>query len=232
MIFLGILSIGLGILMLVARDFFWALTEMSNSFAGRTSERTELWEAGQMISGVILILIGAGVICAGAAEAREQEERRVAPTQTAEAVMALGATLDSTFAEFIPQWERSIESGVQTVRPASIGIYADTITYGRCDDGQFFIAIEGYNGRYGQNYVYLKEGYPVACDNGALRFFGGGESNVDWHPVTIVQDFSSDYVEPINATLDALLTPTAEAATPEVTETPRPVATSTRRPRQ
>jgi len=231
MIFLGILSIGFGILMLVARDFFWALTEMGNSFAGRTSERTELWEAGQMISGVVFILIGAVGICAGVSEAQEEEALRVAPTETAVAMVALASTLDSTFAEFMPQWESSIESGVQTVRPASIGVRADALTYGRCDDGEFFVAIKGYNGHYGEDFLYLREGEPRDCDNGALRFHGSRSSNVDWQRVIIVPDRTLDLATPHRATLDAILTPSrTETATAEATE--RPTAAATRRPRQ
>ena len=228
MVLLGIISIGFGILMLVARDFFWALTEMGNSFAGRQSERTELWEGGQMISGVVFILIGAFAICAGAGEAQEQEARRIAPTQTAVAMEALASTLDSTFAEFIPQWERSIESGVQTVRPASIGVRADALTYGRCADGEFFIAIEGYSGYWSEDYLYLREGEPRDCQNGALRFHGNGPSNIAWQRVIIVPDVSSNVATPVRATLDAVLTGTPPAAT----ATEAPTATATRRARQ
>ena len=228
MVLLGIICVGLGILILVARDFFWALTEMGNSFAGRTSERTELWETGQVISGVGTILVGAFIICAGSAEDRQREERRIAPTQTAVAVEALAVTLDSTFAEFIPQWERSIESGVQNVRPASIGVYALDLAYGRCDDNQFFIAVEGYNGRYGEDYLYLPEGDPMDCDNGELRFFGGRDSNVAWRRVTIVPDNTADYL-PSDPTLQALLSGTP---TPTRQPTERPAATPTRQPGQ
>lgn len=232
MVILGILVIGFGILLLVARDFFWALTEMGNSFAGRTSERTELWEAGQVISGLFMIGLGAFVICAGSAEDRQREERRVAPTQTAVAMEAFSSTLDRVFAEFIPQWERSSESGVQTVRPASIGISADAITYGRCEDGRFFAAVEGYEGRFYEDYLYLPEGDPVTCENGHLRFYGGGDANVAWRRVTISEDLTARYAAQFNATLNALLTVTPEetATEPAAEATEQP--TATRRPRQ
>jgi hypothetical protein len=241
MVILGIVAIGFGVLMLVARDFFWTLTEMSNSFAGRQSERTELWEAGQMISGLVLIVIGAGVICAGAAEDRAREARRVAPTQTAVAMEAFSGTLDSVFADFIPRWEGSATPHLQTVRPGSIGVQADELTYGRCADGRFFIAVEGYNGRYGEDYLYLTEGEPLTCDNGVLRFYGGSDSNVAWRRVTIVPDFRADIQ--INATVDALLTGTPDAAATDETpgfSTPgatpaasaAPLPTASPRPRQ
>src|SRR5687768_3847474 len=63
MIFLSILFILIGLAMIFARDFMWGLTERSNQMAGRTSERTEMWDTGQIISGVILALLGGGFLC-------------------------------------------------------------------------------------------------------------------------------------------------------------------------
>jgi hypothetical protein len=57
-ILLGIVCIGLGLAMLFAKDLMWALTEWGNSFKGLTSERTENWELGQNIAGVVLVLLG------------------------------------------------------------------------------------------------------------------------------------------------------------------------------
>lgn len=57
-VLLGILCIGMGLAMLFAKDMMWAMTEWSNSFKGVTSERTENWELGQNIAGVVMVLLG------------------------------------------------------------------------------------------------------------------------------------------------------------------------------
>lgn len=187
MVVLGIVCIGLGILIMVARDFFWSVTELSNSFAGRQSERTELWETGQIISGLVLIGIGAFVICAGAAQDREREERRVAPTQTAVAMEAYGQTLQARFGDFLPGWLEAGE-GLHEVRPGSIGINAEALYYGRCDNGAFFLAVRQLDNRYGEDYVYMPDGDLRDCHVDGLRMYAlvGGDSQ--WKRANIFAD--------------------------------------------
>lgn len=204
MVILGVLIVGFGILILVARDFFWALTEMSNSFAGRQSERTELWEAGQMISGIILIGLGAFVICAGTAEANEREQERVAPTQTAVAVAATAVWFSDALGEDIAEWESVATDSVVRVDPASIGFDASDIYYGHCDNGAFFVALYEIGSRYGDDYLYLSEREPHQCITDNLRFYsvGGGRP---WWKVNLFVDEQPQFPV-LQATLDAIST--------------------------
>lgn len=52
---------GLGLLMIVKQDWMWGLTEWSNSFKGVVSERTDNWEIGNAIGGIIAIVVGLGL---------------------------------------------------------------------------------------------------------------------------------------------------------------------------
>lgn len=220
MVLLGIVVAGLGILVLVARDFFWALTEMSNSFAGRTSERTELWEAGQMLSGVVTILLGVVVICVGMNEDRQREERRLAPTQTAVAQEAQSGVLDAMFADWLPRWHDDATDAVKHVNPREINVNTGDIYYGRCADGAFFVAVRSVNGRYYDDYVYLREGDPLDCRANGLRFYGGGSDHVDWRRVTLIVDRPTAiprYVAPAVALVTPVVT---SEATVEVTAAP------------
>jgi hypothetical protein len=54
----GIGFVVLGVVMLVKRDWMWALTQMGNEFRGQASERSDLWEVGNAIGGVITIILG------------------------------------------------------------------------------------------------------------------------------------------------------------------------------
>jgi len=104
MIFLSILFILLGLAMIFARDFMWEFTVLSNQRAGRTSERTEMWDTGQIISGVILALLGAGFLCwqvsENSAEAAEESNA------TATATTSL-ARLEDAFAPYLQQWQQT-----------------------------------------------------------------------------------------------------------------------------
>ena len=59
---IGLLAIVFGIVSLVAGDFMWSLTEFGNSWNGRVSERTDLWETRRVIGGVVAIVVGVVLI--------------------------------------------------------------------------------------------------------------------------------------------------------------------------
>ncbi len=59
---LGLAITGFGVLMIVKEEWMWGLTEWSNSFKGVVSERTDNWEIGNAIGGVIAIVVGLGAI--------------------------------------------------------------------------------------------------------------------------------------------------------------------------
>jgi hypothetical protein len=58
MFVMGVIAIIFGVISLVKRDWIWALTRMGNERSGLASERTELWENGTLIGGVIAIVLG------------------------------------------------------------------------------------------------------------------------------------------------------------------------------
>lgn len=227
MIFVGILLVGLGILFLVARDFFWALTEMGNSFNGRTSERTELWEAGQVISGVVTIILGAVVICVGISENNQREADRVAPTQTAEAQQALTTTLQAELEPFITDWREDATRTVMRVNPSRIDVYADDLYYGLCEDGRFFVAVHGLNGRFSEDYVYLDEGRPSTCQTDTLRMTEDGPSSAGWQPVFLFEQRPFAIPTTLQSAVEFLTrTPEPPTATPvPATPTQRPSRT-------
>ena len=47
-----------GVISLVKPDWSWSLQELSNSMKGVASERTGLWEFGNVIGGLIAIVAG------------------------------------------------------------------------------------------------------------------------------------------------------------------------------
>ena len=59
---LGVAIAGFGVLMIVKEEWMWGLTEWSNSFKGVVSERSDNWELGNAIGGVIAIVVGLGTI--------------------------------------------------------------------------------------------------------------------------------------------------------------------------
>jgi Family of unknown function (DUF6199) len=62
---IGVLMVIFGIVSLAAGDLMWSLTELGNSWNGRASERTDLWETRRMIGGVVAIALGIVVILIG-----------------------------------------------------------------------------------------------------------------------------------------------------------------------
>jgi hypothetical protein len=222
MVILGIIAVGFGILMLVARDFFWTLTEMSNSMAGRQSERTELWEMGQVISGLIMIGIGAFVICTGSAEDAEREQQRVAPTQTAVAVAATASWFSAEYGDLVREWEEAATEEVVRVQPASVGIDASDIYYGRCDNGAFFIAIYEIDRRAANSYLYLPESEPNRCQTRSIRFNSSGGARPWWKVSMFVNE--QPRFPSLQATLDAIKTrqPDPTATRASATATPQP----------
>jgi hypothetical protein len=62
---IGILMVIFGIVSLAASDLMWSLTELGNSWNGRASERTDLWETRRVIGGIVAIVVGAIVVLLG-----------------------------------------------------------------------------------------------------------------------------------------------------------------------
>jgi hypothetical protein len=54
----GAAFIAFGVVMLLKRDWMWRVTRMGNEMRGQVSERTDLWEMGNAIGGVVTIVVG------------------------------------------------------------------------------------------------------------------------------------------------------------------------------
>jgi hypothetical protein len=59
---LGLLIIGMGGVMLFKREWMWRLRTWENAFRGVKSERTKTWETGNMLVGVLFVVLGIGVV--------------------------------------------------------------------------------------------------------------------------------------------------------------------------
>ncbi len=215
MILLGILLAGLGLAMIVARDFMWSLTEMGNSFAGRQSERTELWEAGQILSAIVLLLVGVGVICASINQSQE------AARQDADATVMTIETVDrleAVFAESLDEWQTLERRQVVQVQPSTLGIRADGIFYGRCLSNDFFLFVLNFEESY-RDFAYAPERSPDFCKPDSVilsieNSYGGG-----WYEIFTVA--------PTHAFITRTPVPTPTAT---VTRTPAPPRTPTATP--
>lgn len=64
LIFLGLVFAAIGLLMLLVPDLAWWFTERSNAAKGQVSERSDAWERGRVVSGVLMLLIALVVFIA------------------------------------------------------------------------------------------------------------------------------------------------------------------------
>jgi uncharacterized membrane protein HdeD (DUF308 family) len=58
MVLIAILMVILGLLSIFAKDLVWELTAFGNRLEGKASERTDTWDVGTTVSGVIFIVLG------------------------------------------------------------------------------------------------------------------------------------------------------------------------------
>lgn len=182
MIVLGVLVIGLGLLMIGARDFFWSLTSLNNSFAGRQSERTELWEAGQIISGVVLLLIGVGAICAGIGQNGKTQARSSSASAAAGTMLA---DVAGAFGPYLAEWQSVEGRGLYAANPRALDIDAEAIYYGRCKGDGFFLVVVGFQEEY-RNYGYFPDGDPGACRHDGISMAFVKSIGGDWYSLTLL----------------------------------------------
>lgn len=62
---IGLLFIGLGLLSIVARDFFWKTEEFGDRLRGKRTERTAVWDIWQILKGMLAIVIGLSLLTQG-----------------------------------------------------------------------------------------------------------------------------------------------------------------------
>jgi hypothetical protein len=206
--------IGLGLLFLFARDLMWEWTERSNSRKGVVSERTEGWETGQTIGGILFILIGAGFLCFSISQVGEESEKRnrseAVITQIAATNTAQASLLASTFGGYLSQWQSDDSPGVHDAHLSSI---ARNIYYGRCESGYFYVYIEDYPRDSIFDYAYVPDSSPESCHPGGLQFSFFHEARslgAGWYDIAI----DSERNEIITPTPS----PTRSTATPNPTQ--------------
>jgi hypothetical protein len=131
----GLVVLGLG--MIFARDFFWGLTEFGDQTRGVESERTDVWDTTQVISGVILI--GIGIVGCLFIFGENQEHQELADNAT--------ATFTSRVAQ-VQQYGTPLAT-LQTVEGKTLhrlsgetlGLESSGVFYGRCENGSFYAYI-------------------------------------------------------------------------------------------
>ncbi len=62
---IGLIIIGVGLLSIFARNFFWKTEEFSDRLSGKRSERTAVWDMWQILRGVLTIVIGLALLTQG-----------------------------------------------------------------------------------------------------------------------------------------------------------------------
>src|SRR5687768_1311688 len=167
MIVLGIVIVLLGLALIFARDLMWELTVMGNQFKGQTSERTELWDTGQIIGGVICLLLGVGLICAQISQNNAEVAEKASATATA---TSLQAVLNETFGPHLAEWQKVEREVTHSVRPRDIDVRASRIYYGRCENNRFYLYVMDFPVRY-SNYAYVPNGDPEDCEPQGMSVF-------------------------------------------------------------
>lgn len=219
----AVISIGFGLLMIFARDLMWELTSWSNSWKGLRSERTEGWEASQVIGGIVFILIGVGFSCWGFAQtsalAQQQSRNDALETSIAVTSQANFVLLQDTFTGQISEWESDDSPGIKRVRMT--GVQADAIYYGRCEGGYFYVIVRELNNQAYNDFAYVPESSPESCKPPGLLLgfmndpvsLGGGWWSIDINTFTE----HSDIITPTPSRTPQP-TPTVPSATPNATE--------------
>lgn len=209
MLVLGIIAGAIGLLLIFGREFLWKVQVFNNQLEGQKSERTELWDAGQVISGIVMLLIGVALICVGFGESQAKASEDASATATATTRLS---ALTGAFGDYLPEWQEAERGTTYSVDTEELGIDARHVYYGRCASNDFFVYVVDFPEQY-NNYAYVPEAKPRDCrPDGTFILFdepiGGG-----W------------YTYSHGGSLDDYVTPTprsAPSATPRATTTPRP----------
>ena len=62
---IGLAILAIGIVQFVAPDFVWKIDKTFNEMHGQKSRRSETWDFGRVLRGVVFTLIGLGAIMIG-----------------------------------------------------------------------------------------------------------------------------------------------------------------------
>jgi hypothetical protein len=162
--------IGLGFFF--ARDLLWEADAFGKQIEGYAVERSDLWEFGANVRGVLLI--GAGVIFILMGVMKGGEDTQVNNER---------AYLENTFGSAIAEWRDSVNNGeMDTVYKAEReGV--EQILYGRCGYSDFAAIISNYHGK---DYLYTTAKSISTCNLDNTRFWMSDDLGEGWYRGTTI----------------------------------------------
>lgn len=193
------LLVGFGLLQFIAPDLIWSLTEWNNQMRGIQSERTETWEFGRVVSGVILIVCGIvlglwGWSANAENAARDAEATAVVQLRATEAA-SLASQFDAAFEPVINTLREQASEVPQRIRAADVGLAmsrATMLDYGRCEDGGAFylyvINDEGNDYAYASATGLCRHPYLSAS---SARDLGESAMGGRWFSLSFLRDNSA-----------------------------------------
>ncbi|MBC7812024.1 MAG: hypothetical protein H7175_12795 [Burkholderiales bacterium] len=204
LICVSVFCVGFGLLMIFARDFMWEWTHFGNLLGGEKSERTDVWDTGQVISGAILVFAGLGLACWGFSQYQSRASEAADATATAQTQLTL---LQETFGSHISEWDDVDGERIFFAEPSSLGIRAQGIYYGRCRNNYFYVYVVNWDD---QDYAYVPNNRPEACQPEGMFVTTWSSFGGDWYRVFARRNH------------DAIISPTPRPTQPTRTPSPRP----------
>lgn len=222
----AVILVGLGLLSIFARDLLWELTHWSNSIKGVASERTETWDTWSVISGVILVIIGAGVaIAMFSMQAQDQREDE----QATATVNSRLANLEATYAPIIATLRAGANFEPQEVRGGGFGLPStQRLTFGLCSDEDFYLYILSGSSSF-RGEAFVQDTSPEYCEPDGWNIYdadrlGGSAADGTWYDIDVIQRPTYQVptiLAPVATSMSATATPTPRASsTPVATPTP------------
>lgn len=217
----AVILVGLGLLSIFARDLLWELTHWSNSIKGVASERTETWDTWSVISGVILVIVGAGL--AIAIFSMQAQERREDEQATATVNSRL-ANLEATYAPIIATLRPGAAFEPQEVRGGRFGLPStQRLMFGLCQDEDFYLYIISGSSSFRGN-VFVQDASPQYCGPDGWNIYdadrlGGSAPDGTWYDISVIQMPTyqvSTFLAPVATSTSV---PTA-TPTPRASQTP------------
>lgn len=146
------ICIGGGLLQLFAPDLMWSWQNINNKLEGRASERTEMWEIGRSVSGVILIIVGIVFGLWGWSETSATAASDARATQAAidraDAKITTVSELDAAFGAVITALREPATTTPQQIRVSTLGLPnapRASVVFGRCEgSGDLYVIVPDY----------------------------------------------------------------------------------------
>jgi hypothetical protein len=162
--------IGLGFFF--ARDLAWEADAFGKQMQGYAVERSDLWEFGANIRGVLLI--GAGIVLILMGVMKGGEDAQVSGERDG---------LQNTFGSAIAEWRESVKNGeadrVYEAKHEGVG----QIMYGRCGYSDFAVIISDYQEG---DYMYTTALSPSTCNLDDTWFWMSDDLGEGWYRGTTI----------------------------------------------